>query len=162
MILSAINEMRDDLAKLHITLHPKKMYIQHISKGVKFTGGVVKFDRLYTGKQTLYNFRQCVEELNTIKDKKRYANTACARLNSYLGFCKHTLSYAKRIEIVKMLSAEWYKYIYITGRCQKVVIRQRHKHFEYDTKNLSQNGFRGSQGTDTRQNRHQLRCRAYN
>ena len=39
-------------AKLMLRLHPRKIYLQHFSKGVKFIGAVVKPGREYIGNRT--------------------------------------------------------------------------------------------------------------
>ena len=127
VILESINEMKADLSLLGVTLHPRKLYLQHYSKGIKFTGATVKMGRRYVNKSTVYNFRRCIEELNAIENKEAEIANAVARINSYLGYCRHYNSYALRIEVMKTLSPEWGKYIYLTGPCQKVVIRNKYK-----------------------------------
>lgn len=41
-ILAAVPKIRELLGKYGLTLHPHKFYIQHYTKGVEFTGNVVK------------------------------------------------------------------------------------------------------------------------
>lgn len=120
---------KDVLLPLNVKLHPNKVYIQHYSKGVKFIGGVIKFNRRYIAKSTMYNFRECISELNEIEDKESSIMQASQRINSYLGFCRQYLTYGLRISILKELSPEWRKYIYITGRSEKMVIRNKYKKF---------------------------------
>lgn len=126
-ILASIREIKRRLRELNITLHPRKFYLQHYSKGVKFTGAVVKFNRKYMNNSTVNNMRHRISELNAIEDKESHIKDAVASLNSYLGYARQFNSYALRIEVMKALSPEWGKYIYLTGSCQKVVIRNKYK-----------------------------------
>ena len=41
--------------ELAMTLHPKKVYLQHYTKGVKFIGAVIKPNREYIGNRTKGN-----------------------------------------------------------------------------------------------------------
>lgn len=79
---------------LHVTMHPDKIYLQHISKGVSFVGGVVKPGRRYIGNRTVANFYRCVDEWNS----GRYDDWQMfvSRYNSYNGFLRQYDSYAIR------------------------------------------------------------------
>lgn len=124
-ILESIKPMQDKLAEVGVTLHPNKIYIQPYQKGIKFTGGVCKYERVYLNKSTAHNFRECIKELNEIEDKEANADMALCRLNSYLGLCLPYASYGLRINIIKQLSKDWRPYIYLTGNCRKFVKRKQ-------------------------------------
>ncbi|MDR2190363.1 MAG: hypothetical protein LBP53_04155 [Candidatus Peribacteria bacterium] len=49
---------------LALTLHPRKIYLQHYSKGVLFLGTVIKPYRTYIRKRTLGYFYQKIQLLN--------------------------------------------------------------------------------------------------
>jgi RNA-directed DNA polymerase len=51
---------------LHLTLHPKKIYLQHFSKGVKFLGTVIKPNRIYIANRTKGNFYNAIKKQNQI------------------------------------------------------------------------------------------------
>jgi RNA-directed DNA polymerase len=42
--------------ELKLKLHPKKIYLQHYTKGVKFLGTVIKPNRIYIANRTKGNF----------------------------------------------------------------------------------------------------------
>ena len=66
--------MKEDL---HLTLHPRKIYLQHFSKGVKFIGSVIKPGRNYIGNRTKGNFFQKIQEYNHMAENNpNYANFA--------------------------------------------------------------------------------------
>lgn len=104
-VLPKLNKIKSYLkSQLGINLHPYKIYFQHYSKGVKFIGSVVKFDRVYLGNNTIYKFKQKILEFNnTYQDTPEFHNHFRSVINSYLGFLRHTDSYAERYKILKLL-----------------------------------------------------------
>lgn len=89
---------------LKINLHKDKVYIQHYSKGIKFVGYVIKFDRVYLSNRTYGGFHRCVNHAAHVcsepeVDIRELASVA-ASLNSYIGFTAHTNGYAKRTKIL--------------------------------------------------------------
>lgn len=125
-ILAAVPKIRRLLAKYGLTLHPHKFYIQHYTKGVAFTGNVVKKQRIYVCNRTLKNFVMAVRRLNraeTIGQVEHAVNS----LNSYLGFMRHANEYAKRRKILKMIEPQAFKWIYIRGHFEVVVIKKKYR-----------------------------------
>ena len=122
-ILKTIPEMRKQLAKVQVNLHPDKVYIQHYSKGISFIGGVVKKYRIYSGNRTVDNFKMAILRINEIKDRKEQAEHTVQVINSYLGFLKHRRTYNIRKRIIKLLDPSWYKYFYIVGEYEKVKLK---------------------------------------
>lgn len=107
-ILAAVPKIRRLLAKYGLTLHPHKFYIQHYTKGVEFTGNIVKKQRIYVCNRTLKNFVMAVRRLNrayTIEEVEH----AVSSINSYLGFMRHANEYGKRRKILKMIEPQAFK-----------------------------------------------------
>ncbi|MDA3803030.1 MAG: RNA-directed DNA polymerase [Patescibacteria group bacterium] len=75
--------------KLELSLHPKKIYIQEINKGVPFLGMIIKPYRIYPGKRIRKNF---FKALNNASQDKGSINT----INSYLGMIKNYNSFKLR------------------------------------------------------------------
>ena len=95
---------------LKIRLHHDKVYIQHYSKGIKFVGYVVKYDRVYLSNRTFghmeyrmdYIERLC-GRINTTKRRVvafNRLNNAIMSINSYTGFAVHTNGYGKTKKIL--------------------------------------------------------------
>ena len=84
---------------LRITLHPKKVYLQEVKKGVKFLGYVIKPGRLYAGNQVVYAFRKAAEKMCKSENPEKYIPS----VNSYLGILRHTWSYGIRWEVFASL-----------------------------------------------------------
>lgn len=67
-------------AKLMLRLHPRKIYLQHFSKGVKFIGAVVKPGREYIGNRTKGNLYAKIHYYNKEAEKNpRKAKKTAAR-----------------------------------------------------------------------------------
>lgn len=135
-ILNAIPSMRRELARLHVTLHPKKIYVQHYSKGVKFTGAVVKPGRCYIHNRAVRNFRKMISEYGSNEIRADTAERFVCRANSYLGILGQFDTYAIRRRMVSTIPEGWFKYIYVGGRFQKLVCKNRYKEISIVKTNL--------------------------
>lgn len=93
--------------KLNLELHPKKIYLQHFSKGVSFVGGYLKPGRVYVNNRTKINFYNSVflynkklkQEGRSIPLLKKFQ----ASINSYLGYMKHYSSRYLRLKGLKKI-----------------------------------------------------------
>ena len=116
-LLSIIPMLRIELGKLGLRLNEKKFYLQHYSKGVQFTGAVIKPDRIYVANHTINSFAFAVErlckatEMGMIDD----INKNIASVNSYLGIMSHYNEYATKSRIMAKLPQKFYEYCYIEG-----------------------------------------------
>lgn len=64
-LLSSIFQIKNFLNnKLHLTLHPKKIYFQHYAKWVQFLGAYIKPYRIYIRKRTIGIFWKRIEKIN--------------------------------------------------------------------------------------------------
>ena len=106
--------------ELQVTIHPKKIYLQHYSKGVKFLGTVILPNRIYIADRTKGNFFNAIEKQNQIardhKPTKEEQHAFQSSMNSYLGIMKHYKSYKLRKQMIfKYLSGWWWNYVYLSG-----------------------------------------------
>lgn len=124
---------RNYLRKLGVNLHPNKLYIQHIDKGVKFIGAVVKDNRVYISNRTKGNFYWKIININKYieqqkKEHKKLTLTEIeyiiSSLNSYLGFLKQYKTYniRKKILLDYKLMKEIYKFCYPNLSLTKVTL----------------------------------------
>lgn len=100
--------------ELKLTLHPKKVYLQEVSKGVEFLG--VYINPYYTNrsKRVKKSFIESIKKYNSEIEKKRPNKTMLlnflASINSYLGILRHYKTYKFRTEILtKVLDPRWKK-----------------------------------------------------
>lgn len=115
-----IPEIRRRLAGLGATLHPKKFYCQHYTKGVEYLGSHIKLDRIYPNNRTLRKARQRIAEFNRCPRESQIAAFQ-ASLNSYLGICKTRNGYARSWELWNLVSKRWHKYVHFDARTQTIV-----------------------------------------
>ena len=125
-LLAAVPRIRELLAKYGLRLSPTKFYLQHYSKGVEFTGSVVKKTRIYTSNRTVKSFVMAVRRLNKAKTLPEIRH-AIDSLNSYLGCLRHCNEYNTRRKILQMIEPEVFKYIYIKGHYEIVVLKKKYR-----------------------------------
>jgi hypothetical protein len=118
------------LSTLQLTLHPKKIYLQHCTKGVQFLGTVIKPNRIYIANRTKGNFYHAIEKQNKIaRDHKPDSDEQKAFLssmNSYLGIMKHYKTYNLRKQMIfKNLSGWWWNYAFLSGGISKFVLKEK-------------------------------------
>jgi RNA-directed DNA polymerase len=131
---SLILELYDFLqSTLHLTLHPKKIHLQHYKKGVKFIGAVILPNRIYIANRTKGNFYNAIANQNKVvqnrKPTKAEQETLLSSLNSYLGIMKHYQSFNLRKQMVFKnktgLSGYWFNHLYLSGGIAKFVLKNK-------------------------------------
>ena len=116
-------ELKDTLG---LTLHPKKIYLQHYTKGVQFLGVVIKPNRIYIANRTKSNFYLAIQKQNTVvadtnPDKEQQA-AFLSSMNSYLGIMKHYKTHRLRKRmLIRHLSFRWWNAAYLSGGVAKFV-----------------------------------------
>lgn len=123
-ILEIVHRIREELSAIGLTLHDDKVYVQRASHGVVFIGSVVKCGRIYSGSRTIDNMVSVILHYNNMCGSHK-ASEIMSRLNSYLGFMRHTLSYAIRWKVLKMLNVDWWDYIQVNDNLTKVSLCQK-------------------------------------
>ena len=126
VLLNAVPLIRDKLAEFGLTLNPKKFYFQHYTKGVEFTGAVVKPKTSYCCNRTITNFIAAVRRLNNAKTLRQVEHAVCS-INSYLGLLRHHNEYGMRKKVLGMIERHAYEYIYIKGRYEIVALKNKYK-----------------------------------
>lgn len=128
---SLISRIADFLqSTLKLTLHPRKVYLQHYSKGVHFLGVIIKPYCIKSGKRMKGNFYNAISHHNEIAQARRptkeeQAAFLCS-MNSYLGIMKHYNTYGlRRKMLIKHVSVWWWNLMYCSGGCAKLVFKQR-------------------------------------
>lgn len=121
---------RKKLSEMGVTLHPKKVYQQTSSKGVKFIGAVIKPNRIYISNRTKGNFYAALngynEELKKIEENGDEPSLNeiehfVSSINSYLGFLVNykTFNIRKKILFSRLMD-RWKKYCYIDVKLRKI------------------------------------------
>ena len=126
VLLSAVPKIRAKLSELGLSLNPKKFYFQHYTKGVEFTGAVVKPYRKYCCNRVLTNFIAAVRKLNRARNIDEVNHAVCS-INSYLGLLRQYNEYTNRRKIFKMIEPSVFKWIYIKGHYEVACIKNKYK-----------------------------------
>ncbi len=96
-----------------LALHPRKIQLQHCSKGVAFLGVFILPGRTYPGQRVCGNFRAALEKNNKLVESGPPDRQACtdflASTNSYLGMLRHTASWRFRTELLCSHLSPWWK-----------------------------------------------------
>ena len=125
-LLAAVPYIRTLLQLYGLTLHPHKFYLQHYSKGVQFTGSVVKKDRVYTANHTITNAIMAVRRLNREETVPEVLH-AVDSINSYLGCFRHRNEYNTRRKVLQRRDSRVFKWVYIKGHYDVVAIKKKYK-----------------------------------
>ena len=123
-ILDAMPKIRQYLADMGIRLHPDKFYLQHYSKGVRFVGSIIKYERSYILNRTVEGLKRAVHMIGDSKTLTQLERNV-ASANSYLGFMRHNTTYAIRRKVLSGASPDFWKYCYIKGRMEVIKIRRK-------------------------------------
>lgn len=92
--LKCLEKAREYLrVNLRLELHPKKIYLQHVSKGFAFVGAVIKPHRIYVRKRT---FQMALKKVKLHNKGQATDEELCMSLNSYFGLMRHYNTYALR------------------------------------------------------------------
>lgn len=81
-LLSMIPELRIKLSEIDTSLHPKKFYCQHYTKGVEFLGYHIKKDYIHVNRKIV------IAAMNTANSGIRSTDRYVCQINSYLGMIK--------------------------------------------------------------------------
>lgn len=125
-LLAAVPYIRTLIQLYGLTLHPHKFYLQHYSKGVQFTGSVVKKDRVYTANHTITNAVMAVRRLNRAETVPEVLH-AVDSINSYLGCFRHCKEYNTRRKVLQRMDSRVFKWVYIKGHYDVVAIKKKYK-----------------------------------
>ena len=99
--------------------------MQHYTKGLDFTGAVVKPGRIYPLNRTVTNFRHSIHRLNQCKTKSQIIR-ALSSVNSYLGLLRHYDTYAIRYNGLMEIDVRLFKWLYIQGSMEVVKLKKRY------------------------------------
>lgn len=112
--------------ELKLTLHPRKIYLQHFSKGVHFLGMMIKPNFIKSGKRLSGNFYNAIQKKNEII-KNHYPNynerqQFMSSINSYLGILSHYNTYQLRqVFLKRYLNPKWWDWFRAQKDFKKII-----------------------------------------
>lgn len=128
-LLDVLPKYREFLQnRLKVRLHPKKLYLQPVRHGFKFTGSVIKQGRIYVGNRTIGNAINMIRYYNSISIESIFLEEFVQRYNSYMGFMVNKSSYHIRYKLWDMVNPELKQCVYITPGMKVMKLKQQYKH----------------------------------
>lgn len=123
------------LSEHGLSLHPRKIYQQHYTKGVLFIGGMILPGRKYLSNRTVGFCYDAIDRLNRLAAGspdyvKTHGEEFVSTINSYLGMMRHFSSYNLRCKVMSRIGKEWWQVIYFAGHLEKVVLKKRYRQIE--------------------------------
>ena len=109
--LPYMETFREMLKGYGCTMHPRKFYCQHVSKGVEFIGTVLKLDRIYPSGRVVRRAMRQARNLNRCAEPSK-VQTLIQSLNSYLGILKTRNGYGWARNIIDAINPKWWGYCY--------------------------------------------------
>ena len=96
---SIIPKIRNYLKeKVYLTLHPNKIYLQHVTHGVHFLGAILKPYRLYRWKRSVWNFYKKLKSSDYCPER--------SSLDSYLWLLVHYKHYKLVPKVLSLIDFE--------------------------------------------------------
>lgn len=114
-----------------LSLHPRKVYLQHYTKGVLFIGSMIMPGRKYLGNRTVGYCFNAIDRFNRLAASSpdyvlSHGEEFVSTINSYLGMMRHFSSYKIRRKIMQRVGKEWWKVVYFEGPIAKAVLKNRY------------------------------------
>lgn len=127
-LLDCKKNIKNKLEALGVTLHPKKVYLQHYTKGIRFLGAIIKPNRIYVNNRIKGNFthklylmsqRNACNQSNLLK----WRNT----INSYLGLLSQFKTYNIRKKYILKYHCLNTGFFYIKNDFISLKVRNKYK-----------------------------------
>jgi RNA-directed DNA polymerase len=121
--------IQNELNKVGLEIHPKKIILKNVEEGVLFLGQQIKPYRTYISNRTKNNFYQAIQNINLKMSEIpqfSWAELCDIRtiLNSYLGIMQHSDTYNLRKRMMKRLIGRFYDFFMVSGKLDKVTINK--------------------------------------
>ena len=141
VLLHTRQSLAQKLHEMDLRMHPKKLYLQHYTKGVEFIGGFIKPGRIYASKRSVGFAFDAVARWNEIalanpERMEELVEKFVSVMNSYLGHLKQFCSYNIRGKLVGCIDEAWWRMIEVTGDYTKVKVKQGYRECDRVLKEL--------------------------
>lgn len=128
-LLQIKGKVADWLSVQGLSLHPRKFYLQHYTKGVLFIGAMILPGRKYISNRTVGFCFDAIEKLNRLAETSSgyafaHREYFMSVLNSYLGMMRHFESYNLRHRLMECVGKEWWQMVYFANHLDKVVLKK--------------------------------------
>lgn len=111
-------------------MHKRKRYTQHYSKGLKFLGAPIKYDRIYASSRSIRNAHRSVHRWNSCHASQALLGHFLNSVNSYLGIFKNRTAYGQIRDLADVVSKQWLEYCHYDDDRGCFVANEEHSHNE--------------------------------
>jgi retron-type reverse transcriptase len=130
LLKETVDKIRVFLEKeLRLTLHPRKVYLQHYSKGVNFLGATIRPHRCYVSNRCRKSFVRCLDFWNRRISRGELSAAEVKRMrsgiNSYLGLLSQFASYNIRQRMLLGKPNLIFRYVYLEKGLRRVVLKKK-------------------------------------
>ncbi len=108
--------------ELELEINKKKIYLQHLKKGVDFLGIIIRSYRVYIKNRTKHNFYKKINKVNNLVNNKKQQldkDGILSSINSYLGIMKHYNAYNLRKKVLTTKFSSTFFSIFSLSRDKK-------------------------------------------
>lgn len=98
---------------LGLKLHPQKVYIQPVYRGVNFCGRTIKGERVYLSNRTI---KRAYYSIGNFPKNIDGAIGVCSTVNCYFGLMRHCTEYKKETELVDTILEIFGEWVYFAKR----------------------------------------------
>lgn len=127
--------------RLHLELHLDKVYLQHCRHGVKFTGAVIKKERIYVANRSVAYCWDSITRHNAVADDHRTlpdeVSAFRSSVNSYFGLMSHYRTWNIKKKMKRHFSPYWWNVVqirkgYVADKKRKLNLREiKAMNYEY-------------------------------
>lgn len=132
--LTLLPLFRAKYAEVGATMHRKKFSCQHISKGAKILGSVLKFDRIYIANRTIRNAENRIRQLNHCRSKKNNIINFQSTINSYFGLLKSRNEFKNIDRLYRLINMSWWSYFYMDWNRLCIVAKEEYQYNQLNKK----------------------------
>lgn len=123
------------VSELGLMLHPDKLYMQPIHRGVNFCGRTIKGGRIYLSSKTI---KRAVNKVRMSQPSEKSAVNICNSVNSYIGLMKHCTEWKNERRLADMVLERYSEWLFFIIRKGHLVCEVRE---EFKKRNISKKIF---------------------
>ena len=109
--LAMLPLFREKYAAVGAQMHPKKFYCQHVTKGMRFLGTYIKYERQYVDNRVIRNALRRIREFNACFNKYNHIQEFLSSINASIGLMKHKQEFGNIMFLWSKINKDWKKYV---------------------------------------------------
>ena len=126
--LALLPLFREKYKSVGASMHAKKFYCQHVTKGMRFLGTYIKYERQYVDNRVVRNVMSRIHQYNRCQCKLKHLEQFLSSLNSSIGLMKHKQEFNNIMKLWNAISNDWKKYVKFDYDRVCIVARDKYKH----------------------------------